>query len=174
LAGLFVAVGVGCKGNPTLVSRSQQGDYAVSSVLIQPARGFTFVELLVVFAAVFVMLAGAQSWLANYSVRSKLAEALSDAEPVKFEIVLACNERPDIEDLTSANLGIAPPTSLYVESVTVGGSCNGPHISVQTANTGLLVDPTFILAQNLETEGARWTCSSTALDVHTPIGCYSK
>lgn len=151
-----------------------KGDYAVISVLIQPARGFTFVELLVVFAAVLVMLAGAQSWLANYSVRSKLAEALSDAEPVKREIVLACYERSGIEELTSANLGIAPPTSLYVESVTVGGSCNGPHISVQTANTGLLVDPTFILARNLDTEGARWTCSSTALDVHTPIGCYSK
>ena len=146
----------------------------MSSVLIQPARGFTFVELLVVLAAMFVMLAGAHSWLANYSVRLKLAEALSVAEPVKSEIVLSCYESPDIGDLTSANLGIAPPTSLYVESVTVRGSCKGPHISVQTANTGLLVDPTLILARNLETEGAQWTCSSTALDVHTPTGCYSK
>ena len=145
----------------------------MSSVTIQPTRGFTFVELLVVLAAVLVVLAGAHSWLANYSVRLKLADALSVAEPMKSQIVLTCMESPGIADLTSANLGAAPPNSLYVESVTVHGSCKGPLISVQTANTGLLVDPTFILARNLESGGEQWSCSSTALGVHTPTECYA-
>lgn len=137
------------------------------------ARGFTFIELLVVLAAVFVMLAGGHSWLANHNVRSKIAKALSVAESVKTDIVLTCLENPGIEDLASEKIAQAPPSSYYVESVTVHGSCKGCLITVQTANIGLQVSPTLILSRDLVNGSNKWMCRSTGLDVHTPTGCRS-
>jgi len=171
LAGFFCPFGWGVRGIQLTLAAHFKGDGTVSSLNIHSARGFTFIELLVVLAAVFVMLAGAHSWLANHNVRAKIAEALSVAEPLKTGIVLTCMETPGIEDLESATLGHAQPTSYYVESIMVHGSCRGPLITIQTANTGLLVNPTVILSGNLANGGQKWMCSSTGLDVHTPTGC---
>ena len=133
------------------------------------SQGYTIIEILAGIAVLMVMLAGGRSWSVNYEVRNKLSEALLVTEPVKKDITITCAEG-FAEELTNASIGLSQTDSPYIESLTLGGSCGHPIITLQTANTGLIVNPTFVIA-GLGTGGNQWTCSSSGLEVHTPAGC---
>jgi len=134
------------------------------------SQGYTLIEILAGIAVVLVMLSGGRSWLVNYDVRNMLSEALSVTDTLKTDIGITCAEEIT-EELTNAKVGLSQPDSPYIESLTLSGSCGLPIITVQTVNTGLIVNPKFVIAGNIGPGGRQWTCSSTGLDVHTPAGC---
>ncbi len=137
--------------------------------------GFTLIETTIVMAAISIFLAGAYSWLGNHAIRTKIDEVLPIADSAKKAIIVTCTEDPTITTLTNSLLGHEFPTSLYVKGVTLSGSCSSPVITVNTVNTGLLIDPTLtITGDNLVGNGQlSWICASDGLDIHVPDTCQS-
>jgi len=139
-----------------------------------PGWGFTLIELVIVVAVLSVILSGAHSWFANHTIRTKIGEALSVADSAKKTILITCTEEPGVAALESSLIGHSSSKSLYVENVTLSGSCASPVITVITVNTGLLIDPTLIITGNLvESTQPAWTCASDGLNVHMPDVCQS-
>ena len=140
-----------------------------------PFGGFTLIELIIFVAVTSVVLLGAQSWYANHTIRTKIAEALSTANSAKTAITITCTEDTSIAALTNSLAGYNFPTSLYVKSVTLSGSCTSPIITVLTFNTGLLIDPTLTITGDNSVKNVQWswTCASDGLDIHVPGTCHS-
>ena len=147
----------------------------MNRLITNHGRGFTLIETIIVVATISIFLSGAHSWYANHSIRSKINEALSVVNSAKLDITITCTEEPGIATLTNSLLDQNDSKSLYVESVTLRGTCASPVITVITINTGLLIDPTLtIRGDNLVGNGQlSWTCASDGLDIHVPDTCHS-
>ena len=147
----------------------------MSQLTINPSGGLTLIELIIVVAVLSVVLSGSHSWYANHLIRTKINQALSEAESAKLAITINCTEEPGVTALKNSLIGQNDSKSLYVESITLSGSCASPVITVITTNTGLLIDPTLIItSDNLIGKGrSPWTCASDGLDIHAPYKCQS-
>jgi prepilin-type N-terminal cleavage/methylation domain-containing protein len=147
----------------------------MSQLTINPSGGLTFIELIIVVAVLSVFLSGSHSWYANHLIRTKINQALSEADSAKMAINIACAEDPSFTALTNNLVAYNFPTSLYVKGVMVSGSCTSPIITVLTVNTGLLIDPTLTITGNhlVENRQLSWTCASDGLDIHVPDTCQS-
>ena len=147
----------------------------MSRLTVNPAGGFTLIELIILVAVTSVVLSGAHSWYANHAIRTKITEALSTANSAKLAITITCTEDPSVTALTNNLAAYNFPTSLYVKGVTLSGSCSSPVITVNTVNTGLLIDPTLTITSDNSADNVQrsWTCASDGLDVHMPDACHS-
>jgi prepilin-type N-terminal cleavage/methylation domain-containing protein len=142
---------------------------------IHPSGGVTLIELIIAVAVLSLVLSGAHSWYANHSIRTKINLALSEVDSAKLAITVTCAEDPGITVLKSGLAGHNESKSLYVESVTLSGSCASPVITVITTNTGLLINPTLIITgdNSIGNGQQSWTCASDGLDLHIPHICRS-
>jgi Tfp pilus assembly protein PilE len=140
-----------------------------------PSGGFTLINLIIAVAVISVFLSGAHSWYANHAIRTKIDAALSTVDSAKIAITITCTEDPSVTALTSNLIAHNFPTSLYVKSVTLSGSCASPVITVQTVDTGLLIDPTLTITGDNSVNNGQpsWTCASDGLDIHVPDTCNS-
>ena len=147
----------------------------MNRLITNHGRGFTLIETIIVVATISIFLSGAYSWHANHSIRTKINEALSVADSVKLDITITCTEEPGVTALKNSLIGQNDSKSLYVESVTLSGSCASPVITVITINTGLLIDPTLIITgdNSIGKGQPLWTCASDGLDIHVPDTCHS-
>ena len=147
----------------------------MSRLTVNPAGGFTLIELIILVAVISVVLSGAHSWYANHTIRVKIGAALSTADSAKLAITITCTEDPSVTALTNNLAAYNFPTSLYVKGVTLSGSCSSPVITVNTVNTGLLIDPTLTITSDNSADNVQrsWTCASDGLDVHMPDACHS-
>ena len=146
----------------------------MSRIAVNPCRGITLIELIIAAAVLSVVLSGGHSWFANHTIRIKIGEAPSVVDSAKKTIFITCTEEPGIAALESSLISHSSSKSLYVESVTLNGSCASPVITVITTNTGLLIDPTLIITGDLVESGQpAWTCASDGLNVHMPDACQS-
>ena len=147
----------------------------MNRLITHHGRGFTLIETIIVVATISIFLSGAYSWYANHSIRTKTNEALSVADSVKLDITITCTEEPGVTALKNSLIGQNDSKSLYVESVTLSGSCASPVITVITINTGLLIDPTLIITgdNSIGKGQSLWTCASDGLDIHVPDTCHS-
>ena len=137
----------------------------------RPVRGFSFVEFMMILSACAILLSSVDSWLANFSTRSKVTEALTVAETAKKDIVITCAADPALREITEEFIGHDFPQSSYVKSIDVSGSCKAPQIDLQTVNTGLIVDPALVITGTIADGIATWTCQSTGLQVDKPQRC---
>ena len=144
-------------------------------LIINPSGGLTLIELIIAVAVLSVVLSWSHSWYANHLIRTKINQALSEADSAKMAINIACSEDPSFTALTNNLAAYNFPTSLYVKGVTLSGSCSSPVITVNTVNTGLLVDPTLTITGNHLVGNGQlsWTCASDGLDIHVPDKCQS-
>jgi prepilin-type N-terminal cleavage/methylation domain-containing protein len=147
----------------------------MSRLTVSPSGGFTLIELIIAVAVLSVVLSGAHSWFANHTIRTKIGVALSVAVSAKKSILINCTEEPGIAALESSLIGHSSSKSLYVENLTLSGTCASPVITVITANTGLLIDPTLIITgdKSIGKGQLSWTCASDGLDIHVPDACHS-
>ena len=142
---------------------------------IHPSEGVTLIELIIVVAVLSVVLSGAHSWYANHSIRTKINIALSEADSAKLAITVTCAGDPGNTVLKNSLIDQNDPTSLYVESITLSGTCASPIVTVITTDTGLLINPTLIISGDNSLRKGRpsWTCASDGLEMHIPYICRS-
>lgn len=139
------------------------------------SKGFTLIELMIVIAIIAILLALALPAYQDYTIRTKVAEGLSVAASAKLAAAETCqSEDPTSFSPTNANTGYAFTASNYVTSVTIGGSCTAPTITVVTQNTGADTDPTLLLTGSYADGAGRieWDCTLSGGAVqHVPSTC---
>ncbi len=138
-------------------------------------QGFTLIELMIVVAIIGILAAVAIPAYQDYTVRARMAEALSLASSAKTGVseFWATN---DAWPTNNTNVGLPSATSIFGETVaSVGISGNG-LITVTMQNTGLptgAAGETLLLTPTNNAGGAvGWSCTGGTLNVrYRPTTC---
>ncbi|WP_296806278.1 pilin [Thiocapsa sp.] len=132
-------------------------------------KGFNLIELMIVVAVIGILAAVAVPAYRDYSIRSKVSEALGMASSLKASVV----EQAANGGLASlsGNIGVdSSQVSRYVADLAVG---DRGVISVTTRNTGATVDPELQLVPSENGGGITWSCLKTSetLASQVPPNC---
>ncbi len=132
-------------------------------------KGFNLIELMIVVVVIGILAAIAVPAYRDYSIRSKVSEALGMASSLKAAVV---------EQATNGGLASLPgdiggdssQVSRYVANLAIG---ERGVISVTTQDTGATVDPELHLVPSENGGGIVWSCLKTSgtLANHVPPIC---
>jgi type IV pilus assembly protein PilA len=135
-------------------------------------KGFTLIELMIVVAIIGILAAIAIPQYQDYTIRSKITEALNLAAPAKLAIAETYASN-GVFPADNAEAGLATTiNSKYVASLLVAG----PVITMTFRQIHANVDAqTITLTATTDAEDSRveWTCASTADDKYLPANCRS-
>lgn len=138
------------------------------------SKGFTLIELMIVVAIISIILTLALPVYSDYSIRTKIVEALSVSKAAKTAVAAACQEDPTISALTPQKAGYNfAEASQYVASVTLSGPCTLPVITILTQQTGAFPDPSLTITGTLGSSNMDFVCVSTGPNKHVPRTCRS-
>ena len=134
-------------------------------------KGFTLIELMIVVAIIGILAAIAIPQYQDYTIRSKLTEALNLAAPAKLGVAESYASNGALPG-DNATAGIAAAiTSKYVASLLI---TNGQiDIVVRGINSTIPIDGGSITLTPDITDTSRvdWSCSSTLADKYLPANC---
>ena len=138
-----------------------------------PDRGFTLIELMIVIAIIAILLSLAVPAYQDYSIRSRVSEALSVAASAKLAVAETCMTDPSVSP-SNATVGYSFTSSKYVRSIQISNTCQEPWIVVRTWNTGAQPDMVISLDgfMNPNTGRICWHCHLVSgNDKHLPGSC---
>lgn len=145
---------------------------------MKKSQGFTLIELMIVIAIIAILLALALPAYQDYSVRARVGEGLSVAASAKLAAAETCQSDPTA--VLPADAGYTFAASNFVTSVTIGGTCAAPTVSVVTndATVGAVAAGgqavTLLLTGATGDGRIQWTCTApTGQDRHVPASCRS-
>ena len=140
------------------------------------SKGFTLIELMIVIAIIAILLALALPAYQDYTIRTKIGEAMSVAASAKLAAAETCQSDPAVAIGSAPDAGYVSETSKYVSLVTIAGGCNnGTSIVVEattTVATGVAAN-TVTITGVVKGTNIDWTCSSGHLPQHVPSTCRS-
>nr|WP_314594843.1 pilin [uncultured Neisseria sp.] len=141
-------------------------------------KGFTLIELMIVIAILGILAVIALPAYQDYTIRAKVSEGLSLAEPAKLAVAetsaaLGNLDKVKATGTADSNTGYTFPTNgtNYVASISIADK---GIITVQTRDTGATTQPTFTLtpAQQNPESPITWTCKFTGGEAkHVPANC---
>jgi fimbrial protein ecpC len=147
-------------------------------------KGFTLIELMIVIAILGILAVIALPAYQDYTIRAKVSEGLSLAEPAKLavaETATALNGLGSVKGINGTdkgNTGYEFPEngSDYVKSITIA---DRGVITVTSKNTGADAnkDPVFTLTPSQANAEApiKWVCKfSVGEPKHVPANCREK
>jgi type IV pilus assembly protein PilA len=154
---------------------NRNNDRAISKALSASVSGFTLIELMIVLAVIGIILTLAIPTYSNYSIRTKIGEAVSVSEAAKTSLAAFCNRDRSVINLNDHMAEFEFRSSKYVKKIVLGGSCQAPVITMTTQATG--AKPSPVLTFNGEfaenADQITWTCVSSGLNIHLPESCRS-
>ncbi|HKJ17283.1 MAG TPA: pilin [Xanthomonadales bacterium] len=129
------------------------------------------IEFLIVLTSATIMLSSVDSWLGSFEVRSKVSDALQVAESARKDILITCTADSTLAELSNEIVAYEFNHSEFVRTLTISGSCESPQITLETQNTGLILDPTIVITGGRSGAIYAWTCQSNGADSATPKRC---
>jgi len=145
-------------------------------IMNRKAQGFTLIELMIVIAIIAILLALALPAYQDYSIRAKVGEGLSVGAAAKLAVAETCQSDPLATPATDSGYTFAATIGAYVASVTIGGTCTAPTVTIVTQGTGAVTNPTLLLTGAYVANSGQmtWTCSElVGLPQHVPTSCRS-
>ena len=128
-------------------------------------KGFTLIELMIVVAIIGILAAVALPAYQDYTLKAKVAEAVSLSSTARTAIALGFNEGTLSASSTNATLGLGSPSGKYVASVTAEGTAvDAGKVTIVMQGTGSnLVDTKDIVYTAACVTGAqcKWTVTGT-------------
>ena len=140
-------------------------------------KGFTLIELMIVIAILGILAVIALPAYQDYTIRAKISEGLSLAEPAKLAVAETSAALGGLDKVKGtadkdSNTGYKLPASTdYVESIEIA---NGGTIKVTTKDTGASTNPVFSLkpTQANAESPVTWKCTTTGGETkHLPANC---
>ena len=137
-------------------------------------KGFTLIELMIVIAILGILAVIALPAYQDYTIRAKISEGLSLAEPAKLAVAETSAALGGLDKITATNTGYTFPTggTEYVSSIAIEEKTG--KITVTTQKTGATTDPVFTLTPNQANSESpiTWECNSTGGQAkHVPANC---
>ncbi len=133
-------------------------------------KGFTLIELMIVVAIIGILAAIAIPQYQDYTIRSKLTEALNLAAPAKLAVAETYASNGSFPaDNTTAGIA-ATVTSKYVSALNIANGII--TVTVQGINPTLIDGGTITLTPDVaDTSRVDWACSSSLADKYLPANC---
>jgi len=141
-------------------------------------KGISLIEILVVFAITSIALAYTFPALIDQSIRAKVNESISLAEPAKEALEKTCakNAQATVSNNLEADYFYVPSGTEqdYVNKILLGADCSKKSmvIVIWTGNTGAPTDPIIEMHANGPDAAEPWSCRLIRGDErHVPSQC---